>query len=185
MIIFETDRLIFRCIVREDVEDILKIYNKPENMIYISDGKCSWTDAELTEKYERINQDYNKGIGIGIGIVALELKDTKSIIGEAGLFNSFGNPEKLEMGYIIDSAFWRKGYGLETCKGLMNYAFNKLQTQTLVARMYAENINSVSLSNKCGMREMQEGIAENGKKFLVFEISKKEYNQYISFVQKG
>jgi len=38
--------------------------------------------------------------------------------------------------------------------------------------MYADNINSVELSRKCGMKEIEGGLAENGKRFLVFEIEK-------------
>ena len=168
MTIIETDRLRIRFIVDEDIQVLLKIYNKSENMQYISSGKFAWTDLELIEKYKKANKDYASGIGV----FAVELKENKQIIGEAGLFNSFANPEKLELGYIIDSLFWKKGFGQEICKGLIDYAFSKLQAKKLVARMYAENINSVELSKKCGMKETEDGIAENGKKFFVFEIKK-------------
>jgi len=168
MTIIETERLKIRFIVDEDIQVLLKIYNKPENMQYVSSGKFIWTDLELIEKYKRANKDYDRGIGI----FAFELKDKKETIGEAGLFNSFSNPEKLELGYIIDSSFWKKGYGQEICKGLMDYSFGKLQIKKMVARMYADNINSVELSRKCGMKEIEDGLAENGKRFLVFEIEK-------------
>lgn len=170
MIIIETDRLKIRFIVDEDIEALLKIYNKPENMQYISKGKFTWTGSELFEKYKRLNKNYESGIGI----FAVELKNKKEIIGEAGLFNSFGNSEKLELGYIIDSPFWKKGFGQEICEGLIDYSFDKLFAKKLIARMYTENINSVNLSRKCGMKEIESGIAENGKRFLTFEIEKYE-----------
>lgn len=171
MIIIETERLILRHILEDDLDCLLKVYNKLENMRFISNGKINWTKAELVSKYERINESYK----YGIGIFSLQLKEEKNIIGEASLFNSFNDFEKLELGYIIDSSFWKRGYGKEICMGLFDYAFNILRVKLLVARMYAENINSVELSKKCGMREKEIGVAENGMQFIVYEIGRGVY----------
>lgn len=168
MVGFETDRLKIRCIADKDIDALLRIYNSFENMRYISSGKSEWSRSELNEKYKKTNKNYKNGIGI----FAVELKDSSEVIGEAGIFDSFNDAEKLELGYIIDSRFWRNGYGQETCKGLINYAFNNLKAKVLVARMYADNTNSVKLSESCQMRKVNEGIADNGKKYLVFELEK-------------
>ena len=171
MIILETDRLILRHIISQDIDSLLKIYNKAENMRFISNGKSNWTVEELNKKYELINRNYK----LGFGIYAIEQKETNSIIGEIGLFDSFNDNSNLEIGYIIDSLFWNKGFGKEACVGLLDYAFNKLKVETLTARMYAENINSIELSKKCGMSKIKEGLTDNGAKFLVFEIKRIKY----------
>jgi RimJ/RimL family protein N-acetyltransferase len=80
---------------------------------------------------------YPNGYGIFSVVAAGE------VIGEAGLFNSFGNNKVLEFGYIIDEKFWNKGYGTEVCKALLDYGFNRLNLEKIVARMYPENIGSV------------------------------------------
>lgn len=171
MTIFETERLVVREVKPEDIGELLGVYSKPENMCFVSSGKYNWTKEELCEKYVEINKDYE----FGFGIFVVEQKESEKIIGEGALFNSFKDHKKLELGYIIDSLYWKNGFGKEICKGLIDYAFVKLEVRVLIARMYAANNSSVRLSEKCGMTRIEEGIAENGERFFVYEI-KKENN---------
>jgi RimJ/RimL family protein N-acetyltransferase len=168
MTIIETERLLLRHIVSDDIWQLLRIYNKPENMRFISNGKYDWTMKELKEKYERTNKNYE----LGTGIFTIEHKENHKVIGEAGLFNSFEDHSKLELGYIIDSVFWNRGFGEETCKGLIEYGFDSLKVKTIISRMYRKNTASVKLSKKCGMKLIDNGITEKGDEFLVFEIRK-------------
>lgn len=118
-------------------------------MKYISNGKYDWTLEELKGKYEKVNTDgYSQGYGI-FAVVA----DGK-IIGEAGLFNSFENKKILELGYIIDEKYWNKGYGTEICSGLLNYGFNVLGVEKVVARMYPENTGSIRICEKLKFRKV-------------------------------
>jgi RimJ/RimL family protein N-acetyltransferase len=138
-----TKNLLIREIIPSDINVLLSVYSKEENMKYISNGKYDWTIEELKGKYEKVNTDgYPQGYGI-FAVVA----DGK-IIGEAGLFNSFGNKKILELGYIIDEKYWNKGYGTEICNGLLNYSFNVLGVDKIIARMYPENIGSIRICEK-------------------------------------
>ncbi len=167
MILIKTQRLHLKTIDEKDIPFLLKIYNNEENMRFISSGKFDWTHTELYKKYSEINKDYR----LGIGIYCLQRIDDGKIIGEAGLFNSFNDLTKLELGYIIDSEFWNQGFGKEVCLGLINYAFNKLGTSALIARMYANNISSVKLSESCNMKKINEEIMNNKSKVYVYEIN--------------
>ncbi|MRT94359.1 GNAT family N-acetyltransferase [Ancylomarina sp. 16SWW S1-10-2] len=164
MTIFETKNLLVRHLEQEDLGDLLWIYNNELNMRFVSKGKHDWTMEELCRKVEAVNKDCKFGIGIFI----VELKSTGKVIGEAGLFNSFQEFKKLELGYILDFVSWGKGYGKEICSGLLKYGFEELKTETLIARMYAKNIASVKLSEKCGMKRTEEGIAENGERYFAY-----------------
>ncbi|WP_455498169.1 GNAT family N-acetyltransferase [Coprobacter sp.] len=164
MVRFETDRLIIRNMVEDDLDVMLSIYSQEKNMRYISDGKYNWTIEELKNKYCCINRSYPEGYGIFI----VEVKDLGIIIGEAGLFCFDRENEVFELGYILDSAYWSKGYGTEICRGLINYAFTSLKAECVLARMYASNKASVRLCEKCGMKKWNSGIAENGKKFYEY-----------------
>ncbi len=167
MILLKTHRLILKTIEEEDIPSLLNIYNKEENMRYISSGKFNWTYSELLEKYHNFNKNYKAGIGI----YSVCLKNEEMIIGEAGLFNSFNDLSKLELGYIFDSVYWKKGFGKEICLALIDYAFNKLRTKSLIARMYSNNTASVMLSEHCGMIKTNEEIAANGRKVYVYIIN--------------
>ena len=143
-------------------------------MRFISDGKYNWTREELELKYKKMNKDYPSGIGA----FAVELKDTGEVIGEACIVNSFSDPQILEIGYIIDNHYWRKGYGREVCQGLIDYGFKKLGVKRLVARMYADNTASVMLSEICDMILTNKGRDENGKVIFRYEINNPDYQPY-------
>jgi len=163
---FETERLLIRGIEKEDLESLLKVYNKKENMKYVSDGTYKWTFKRLAEKYDRQNKNYASGFGI----FAVEKKNSGEIIGEAGLFDSFEKQSILELGYIIDSKHWGNGYGYEICMGLINYCFNDLRINSVIARMYSKNIASVKLSESCGMKRINEGLTEKNEEYFEYRI---------------
>lgn len=164
---FETKRLLVRDIEKNDLDALLQIYTKEKNMKYVSTGNFNWTMEQLSERFDRLNINYIYGFGI---FVAVE-KYLGKIIGEAGLFDSYKNKTKLELGYILDSQYWGKGYGFEICMGLINYSFGHLNIKSVVARMYAVNIASVRLSEKCGMQKTNSGLTDKGVEFLEYEIS--------------
>ncbi|HJV78079.1 MAG TPA: GNAT family N-acetyltransferase, partial [Paludibacter sp.] len=87
----ETERLLIRDIEPEDIESLLQVYTQEVNMKYISNGNYKWTREQLIEKYNRYNINYASGIGI----FAVEDKNSGQIIGEAGVFDSFGKQSKL------------------------------------------------------------------------------------------
>ncbi|MDD4516144.1 GNAT family N-acetyltransferase [Massilibacteroides sp.] len=174
MVRFKTPHLLVRDIESNDLETLLHYYRQKVNMRFISDGKYDWTLKELEEKYNKINKDYLNGYGA----FAIELKETGEVIGEAGLFNSFKDPQILELGYIIDSHFWRKGYGKEVCQGLIDYGFKELGIKRLVARMYANNTASVMLSEICDMKLTHQGRMPNGDVYFRYEINNPDYQQH-------
>ncbi len=134
-------------------------------MRFVSNGKFNWTKSEIVSKYEKTNINYNKGIGI----FAIELIKSELIIGEVGLFDSFNDFSKLELGYVIDSEFQNRGYGKEVCVGLLKYAKEKLNTKTIVARMYSKNLQSIKLSESCGMIMVSSDFTENQEVFYTYE----------------
>lgn len=173
MIRFETPQLTVRDIETDDLVTLLSYYTNKANMRFISNGRYDWTLKELEEKYRKLNLNYPNGFGA----FAVILKDTGELIGEASLFNSFNDTEILELGYIIDTSFWRKGYGRQVCQGLIDYGFNKLGLKRLVARMYADNTASVMLSEICDMTLTHQGRTEEGLVTFRYEINNPDYKQ--------
>lgn len=167
MIRFETDRLIIRDVTERDLDSLRNIYTCEINMKYISSGRYDWTKEELEEKYRKINQGYI----YGFGIFAVELRDSGDVIGEAGLFDSFMDRSVLELGYIVDSAYWNQGYGTEICGGLIDYALNQLSVHKLIARMYVENTASVRLAEKLSMERTVSGQTDTGSAFYEYVLT--------------
>ncbi|MFA8433337.1 MAG: GNAT family N-acetyltransferase [Marinifilaceae bacterium] len=166
MPIFTTKRLFIRELEEKDPVELLKIYNCQENMQYVSSGKWHWSKEELDEKLRKHTLNYPKGYGIFM----VEEKESGKLIGEVGLFNSFNSERELEIGYILDRKYWGLGFGSELINGLIEYGIDILRLHRIMARMYAQNLASARVCEKCGMRLVEKGVSESGVSYLEYEF---------------
>ena len=59
----------------------------------------------------------------------------------------------LELGYHIFPAYRRRGYGLESCAGILEYGRRELEADRFLVRIRKENVPSLVLAEKLGFRE--------------------------------
>lgn len=156
--LFETKRLQFNSLDEPSISALLQIYNDPLTMKYIPNNQPSWEKEQLDQKLSLHINNYP----LGIGIYAVFEKRSGAFIGQAGVYDSFNNTKRLEIGYILSREFWNQGYGTEICKGLLNYCFKTLQAQTVITRMYTNNIASVRVSEKAGMTFLESTVLPSG-----------------------
>ena len=85
--------------------------------------------------------------------LAVILREENVLIGDCGLVRSEidGSPEN-DLGYIIDHAFWKHGYGTEAAEACMRYGFDTLQLRRICANMPVDHIASRRVAEKLGMR---------------------------------
>lgn len=98
----------------------------------------------------------NRGIanyGTGYGRFAVVLKETGEIIGDAGLLRLevAGEPEN-DLGYIIQSSHWSRGFGFEAAEAFMRYGFERLQADRICANMPETHVASRKVAEKLGMK---------------------------------
>lgn len=67
-----------------------------------------------------------------------------------------GTFQKANIDYFIFSPFWKKGYGKEACKKVIDYAFNHLKLKRIEATISKDNIPSIRLAKSIGM--LPEGL---------------------------
>ena len=79
-----------------------------------------------------------------------------------------------DLGYRIKKAFWGKGYGTEAASMCIKDGFTRLHLQRIYAEAYAENIGSIRIMEKVGMKYLKDTILEDapGK---VYEMLKTNY----------
>jgi RimJ/RimL family protein N-acetyltransferase len=75
------------------------------------------------------------------------------LIGDIGLTSSRESPPEAELGYTIDPAFWGQGYGTEAAGAIVDYGFDRAGWQRIFATCDAENVASIRLLRKIGMKE--------------------------------
>jgi RimJ/RimL family protein N-acetyltransferase len=159
----ETDRLIIRHSVRDDLDDIFEYVSQEEVM-----------------KYEResypTKEDFSKILNIFVEqklLYSVLLKDSPKVIGH--IFQGKTNPpinNEYNLGYIFNPLFQNKGYCSEACLGVLQYGFDVLKCNRIKAACNPENIASWKVMEKIGLKK-------EAHFFKRFYISDDEYGNPI------
>lgn len=149
-IIAETDRLILRRYKEDDLQDLFEYLSNPKVVEF--EPYKSKTINEVRDNLKwRISSDE---------MIAVELRDINKMIGNVYLGKS--DFESLEIGFVFNEYYWKKGYAKESCEKLIEMAF-----QNGIHRIYAncdpDNQNSWSLLERMGFT--QEGYLKKNVYF--------------------
>lgn len=144
--IIETPRLILRPFTEDDAPASFVMNSDPEVMRYL--GGVSVTSVE--DVREMLKQstlaDYDKH---GFGRHAVIHKETNEFMGFAGL-KYIEELDEVDLGYRLITKFWRQGYGYEASLPCLDFAFNELGLDRIIAMANPNNFASISLMKKLG-----------------------------------
>jgi RimJ/RimL family protein N-acetyltransferase len=88
--------------------------------------------------------------------LAVCLKNTQTIIGDAVLQGIDLHNKSGELGWGLDPAFWGQGFGTEIGEALIRFGFMVLDLHRIFALCSVENVASIRVMEKIGMKT--EGI---------------------------
>lgn len=145
-IIFETERLIARKVVKSDTENIFEINSDPEAMTFfpsiMSKEENSAFVNRILEKYEADGESF----------WAVILKSTGEFVGLLGILHQdVEGVKEFEIAYRFVRRFWNRGYATEAAIGCRKYAFEKLSFKRVVSLIDPENIASQRVAAKNSM----------------------------------
>ncbi|MGH2635357.1 MAG: GNAT family N-acetyltransferase [Actinomycetota bacterium] len=83
---------------------------------------------------------------------SVEERDGGRLVGDVGLSPAEGEPGVIKIGYTIAPAFQARGYATEAVGALLAYAVDRLGAATVRAYASAENVPSIRVAEKVGMR---------------------------------
>ena len=83
-------------------------------------------------------------------VLAVELKETGELIGDAGINEVEGKPEEVEIGFVIRRESRGKGYATELVKAMTAYAVATFHVNVLYGRVMKGNNASVRVLEKNG-----------------------------------
>lgn len=145
--ITETKRLVIREFQPEDADKILREESD-------TDADRIFYDRESLKEYIRCQYGFYE-----FGLWALVEKETGVIVGKAGLSCWEGEPEDdrqsedtvcLELGYHIFTPYRRKGYAVEACQAILDYAGRQWESCIVYAKIDASNEASIRVAESCG-----------------------------------
>jgi ribosomal-protein-alanine N-acetyltransferase len=172
----ETDRILMRELVREDVDAFFEMDSDPEVHTYL--GKSAITSKqEALDMIDFIRQQY---LDYGIGRWAIVDKASNEFVGWGGLKfrtdTANGYTDFHEVGYRLLRKHWGKGYATESAKASLKYAFEVLNLEMVYAMANIDNAASINALQKAGFR-----ISNRFKFERIlcdwFEISKQDWEK--------
>jgi len=107
---------------------------------------------------------------------AIELKESKEVIGEIYIFNIKPKRGCCEIGTCISRRFWNKGISTEALVSIINCIFKETELNRIIAMHDVKNIASRKVILKSKMK--YEGEFECKTKLAVYSISKKNNKTY-------
>ena len=138
----ESDRLYLRHIELSDASVEWQIQKDPRVTLF--DGYAPITDrVKFIQKLTYMSID-----NCTFGIV---IKGQKEIIGHVSIRPNFRYDNAAEIGYAIHPDYWNKGYATEVCSALIEFCFNELKVDTVVASHFESNDASSRVMDKVGM----------------------------------
>lgn len=127
--IISTENLVLRRLQNSDVNDIYEM--RKNELMHLYTDTLPDKKIEDTEKYI-INM--NKGVDDNKWLIwAIEHKVTKRVIGTISIWNINKENNSAELGYGIIPNFQGKGYMKESLLKVIDYGFNKMNLDKLLA----------------------------------------------------
>ena len=149
MIVTETERLILRRFTSEDAEENYRIYTDPDNMRFM--GRPP--DSVESERYNLRRHIANYYDRHDFGLWAVVLKEDGRLVGRCGLLcQQIEDSREVEVSYLVDKHYRGRGLATEAAREVVKLGFEKYGLPRLVAVIHPENVASVRVAEKIGMR---------------------------------
>lgn len=146
-VVLSTERLIIREASMDDAAFILKLVNDKGWLTYIGDRNIKSIEAAENYIQNSLQAAYTKN---GFGLFLVALKSTQECIGMCGLVNR-PNLDDIDIGFAFLEEHCKKGYGYESAKATLEYAFKTLNLKKVLGITLTTNIPSQKLLKKIGM----------------------------------
>lgn len=144
-----TERLLLRRSRPEDAEIISAYRSDPD-----VSRQQGWdrTDPDAVRADIQAMTDRAPGEQGGWVQFSVEMRESGRLIGDVGLSPAEGEPGVIKVGYTMAPAFQGHGYATEAVAALVAYAFDTLGAEVVRAYASADNISSIRVAEKVGMR---------------------------------
>jgi [ribosomal protein S5]-alanine N-acetyltransferase len=175
MQILETERLILREFNLEDAAFILELLNTPTWLKFIGDRKVHSIDDAKNYLLNGSMKSYaENGFGFYAVVEKTDTSDrTNQTIGMCGLIKRDALPD-IDIGFAFLPNLISKGFGYEIASATLDYAFNILKINRIIAIVNPENKKSIGLIKKIGMQfEEMIKLGDDDKELMLFGIKQK------------
>ena len=149
MAILESERVRLRQFTLGDVENLFQLDADPEVWKYLR-GTPPPREEILNQGLPKLIKQYQECHPFGLW--AAEKKDSGAFMGWFHFRPYHELPEDIELGYRLRKEFWGKGYATEMSQALVNQGFLHWDVSRAVAFTMPENLASIKVMEKVGLK---------------------------------
>ena len=180
-----TERLLLTPLAPTDLDLALELWTDPEVVEYVCDVL---TEAEIRQEMPDATRRGGNG---GIGIWCVADRKTGEKLGSTYLLpmpideddTDFSlvvmgqMPDaEIEIGFFLKRLVWGRGYATEVCQRLLQFAFQEVSLNEVVASVDANNVASRKVLEKSGL--LDRGRTRSyGKNSPIYRITRDEWNE--------
>lgn len=168
MIILETDRLVLRRLVMDDLDALFALYSDPEVRRYFPEGTLSYEETRAELEWFLNGHPRHPELGLWATIY----KPTDRFIGRCGLLPwMIDGRAEVEIAYMLARDCWGQGLATEAARVIRDYGFERLGLTRLICLIDRDNQASIRVAEHIGMRFEKEGRDDQGP-YLLFSTHK-------------
>ena len=139
--ILTTERLTLRQLSIDDQEDIFALRSDPEINKFLDRQLCK-ANEDAIKFINNVNNSIEKN---DTYYWAIALADTKTVVGTICLFNFSSQNNTCEIGYELMAKFQGQGIMKEAAQIVIDYAFQILKFEKILAFTHYKNQNSINI----------------------------------------
>lgn len=152
----ESDRIRFRRITEDDLDDLAALYADPDVMRYYPRTR---TKEETRESIKTYQKKYETET---VSLMAAIHKRENKFIGRCGIMLQEIEGEVFpEVGYMLDKFFWRGGLGTEAAIAFRDFGFTEMQYPKIISIIHPLNVASRGVAKNMGMTYERNAIFDN------------------------
>ena len=187
----QSERLLLTPLALADLDLVLELWTDPAVVEYVCDVV---TEEELRKE---MSDAIKRGGNGGIGIWCIADRKTGEKLGSAYLLPMPVDMDdvdyslvvmgqmpdaEIEVGYFFKRSAWGRGYATEVCKRLLQFAFQEVSLNEVVASVDEDNVASKKVLEKSGL--LDRGRTRSyGKDSPIYRITRDEWNQLRQSIQ--
>ena len=175
--ILTTERLTLRQLSTGDQQNIFALRSDTEINKYLN-RESSKTIEDAIHFINKINDTIKNNNSI---YWVISLTKTKTVVGTICLFDFSNEKNSCEIGYELMTKFQGQGIMKEATKEVIDYAFQTLQFQKIVASTHTGNLNSTKLLTKFNFLQSKEADKENA--LTIFTLTHSHQQLYRKYKQ--
>jgi RimJ/RimL family protein N-acetyltransferase len=183
-VVLETERLVLRPFTENDADALFLMESEPDVLRYVARKPLADVDAYRTKIQSWFLPYYDKPGGYGAW--AIVEKASGEFVGgcslRPGLDADYAEPinygpDDVELGYGLRKPSWGRGFASEIIQALVRKAFTELGAVSLVASVTVDNLASLRVLEKAGLRRVGEPIRLPGEDELSvkYALTKEEF----------